>query len=176
MLVPTDADVVEVPVPLQLFKPQLHQLFIMEVQRTLGGRLSANGELLNVMRQLLNDRKKKDTDSESSWNSARGPARGVRWRGGTPPQPPRWQYQQNDLRAFSKYERKVETWVMQSRNYMTSSEMGLALYVSLTGEAESEAEHFDLKKVNAKDGVKYILDELRGPLQQRILFFKNGNC
>ena len=55
---------------------------------------------------------------------------------------------------------------------MTSSEMGLALYVSLTGEAESEAEHFDLKKVNAKDGVKYILDELRGPLQQRILFQK----
>jgi hypothetical protein len=50
--------------------------------------------------------------------------------------------------------------------------MGLALYVSLTGEAESEAEHFDLKKVNSKDGVKYILDELRGPLQQRILFQK----
>ena len=35
MLVPTDADVVEVPVHPQLFKPQLHQLFIMEVQRTL---------------------------------------------------------------------------------------------------------------------------------------------
>ena len=135
-------------------------------------KADANGELLSVMRQLLNDRKKKDTESESSWTSAKGPARGVKWRGGAPPLPPKWQYQQSDLRAFSKFERKVETWVLQSRNYMTASEMGLALYVSLTGEAESEAEHFDLKKVNHKDGVQYILDELRGPLQQRILFQK----
>ena len=135
-------------------------------------RVRANDELLSVMRQLLNDRKKKDTDSETSWTSAKGPARGVKWRGGAPPQPPKWQYHQNDLRAFSKFERKVETWVLQSKNYMTASEMGLALYVSLTGEAESEAEHFDLKRVNHKDGVQYILDELRGPLQQRILFQK----
>ena len=61
---------------------------------------------------------------------------------------------------------------MQSKNYMTASEMGLALYVSLRGEADSEAEHFDLKRINRKDGVQYILDELRGPLQQRVLFQK----
>eukprot|EP00435_Cladocopium_sp_Y103_P041265 s176_g11.t1 len=114
-------------------------------------RASASGELSNVMRQLLNDKNDKKKN---------------------PPQPPKWQYHENDLRAFSKYERKVETWVLQSKNYMTSSEMGLALYVSLTGEAESEAEHFDLKRVNRKDGVQYILDELRGPLQQRVLFQK----
>ena len=38
---------------------------------------------------------------------------------------------------------------------MTPSEMGLALYVSLQGEAEPEAEHFDLKRVKDKDGVQH---------------------
>ena len=50
--------------------------------------------------------------------------------------------------------------------------MGLALYVSLPGEAVSEAEHFDPKKVNSKECVKHILDELRGAVQQRVLFQK----
>lgn len=51
---------------------------------------------------------------------------------------------------------------------MTSSEMGLALYISLQSGAGSEAERFDLKRVNDKDGVQYILNKLRGPLQQRV--------
>jgi hypothetical protein len=38
--------------------------------------------LLNVMKQLLSDQKKRYDGSESSWTSARGPAPGVRWRGG----------------------------------------------------------------------------------------------
>lgn len=73
-----------------------------------------NAELLNVMKQLLSDQKKRYDGSESSWTSARGPAPGVRWRGGTAPTPPTWQYQQNDLRAFSKFEGKVQAWVLQS--------------------------------------------------------------
>jgi hypothetical protein len=66
------------------------------------------------MKQLLSDQKKRYDGSESSWTSARGPAPGVRWRGGTAPTPPTWQYQQNDLRAFSKFEGKVQAWVLQS--------------------------------------------------------------
>ena len=42
-----------------------------------------NAELLNVMKQLLSDQKKRYDGSESSWTSARGRAPGMRWRGGT---------------------------------------------------------------------------------------------
>ena len=140
-------------------------------------RGDGNSELLSVMKQLLSDKKKKKKKKydgrESSWTSARGPAPGVRWRGGAAPTPPKLQYQQNDLRASSKFERKVQTWVLQSKNHMTHhmtpSEMGLALYVSRQGGAEPEAEHFDLKRVKDKDGVQH---KLRGPLQQGVLFQK----
>lgn len=122
------------------------------------------------MRQLLQERKR--DDSASSWNSQRGPAPGVRWRGGSAPQPPKWNYQPNDLRAFAKFERKVQTWVLQAKNYMTAAEMGLTLYTSLQGEAEAEGELLDLSRINDKNGVQYLLDELRGPLQQKVLFQK----
>ena len=128
-------------------------------------------ELLDVMRQLLNDRKNQSS-SASSWNSARGPGPGLKWRGGTPPAPPKWQYSASDLRAFAKYEKRVRVWQMQIRNYMTASEAGLMLYTSLTGEAEAESEHMIIEKVNHKDGVDYILSHLREPLQQKVWFQK----
>eukprot|EP00438_Fugacium_kawagutii_P029741 Skav215795 [mRNA] locus=scaffold3885:36272:44804:+ [translate_table: standard] len=132
-------------------------------------------ELLGVLRQLLCEKSEKDKDktrSDTSWNSMRGPMPGVRWRGGAAPQPPKWSYQASDLRAFSRYEKRVRTWVLQSKNYMTAAEQGLALYVSLQGEAEAESEHLLLEKINDKEGVNYILNELRGPLQQKELFQK----
>jgi hypothetical protein len=55
--------------------------------------------MLSVMRQLLGEKKYKH-GSEASWNTQRGPAPGVRWRGGAAPAPPKWTYQQSDLRAF----------------------------------------------------------------------------
>ena len=63
--------------------------------------------------------------------------------------PPKWIYQQSDLRAFAKYERKVRTWELQAKSIMTAAEMGLALYTSLQGEAE--AEHLELSKINHKN-------------------------
>lgn len=129
-------------------------------------------DMLDVMRQLLHEKRSTaKTGSEASWNSMRGPAPGVRWRGGAPPLPPKWIYQQSDLRAFAKYERKVRTWELQAKSFMTAAEMGLALYTSLQGEAEAEAEaeaeHLELSKINHKNGVSYILDQLRGPCNRR---------
>lgn len=60
---------------------------------------SSSNEMLSVMRQLLCEKKYKH-GSEASWNTQRGPAPGVRWRGGAAPAPPKWTYQQSDLRAF----------------------------------------------------------------------------
>ena len=129
-------------------------------------------ELLQVMRQLNEKAKKSDTTSNSSWTSRRGPEPGLRWRGGTPPQPPQWKYSNNDLRAFSRWERKIRVWQMQVKNYMSSADSALMLYTNLSGEAELEVEHLQLDRINSKDGVEYILETLRGPLQQKELFQK----
>ena len=130
-------------------------------------------DLVNVMKQLVGDRQNKhDTSSVASWNSRRGPEPGMKWRGGTPPSPPLWKYSSSDLRAFSRWEKKIRIWQLQVRNYVSASDAALMLFTSLTGEAEQEVEHIDLTKVNTKDGVDYLLDALRGPLQQKELFQK----
>ena len=134
---------------------------------------TGNLELLHTLRQLLNERgKKSDTASNSSWTSRRGPEPGVRWRGGTPPQPPAWKYSNTDLRAFSRWERKIRVWQMQIKNYMTAADSALMLYTNLSGEAELEVEHLQLERINSNGGVDYILETLRGPLQQKELFQK----
>ena len=61
---------------------------------------------------------------------------------------------------------------MQVQHYLTGAEAGLMLFSSLTGEPEAEAEHMELDKVNAKDGVSYILGCLKGPLEQKLLYQK----
>ena len=66
-------------------------------------------ELLQVMRQLLSEQNRSNK-SDASWNSRRGPEKGVRWRGGTPPAPPAWKGSSSDLRAFARWERRIEIW------------------------------------------------------------------
>lgn len=128
-------------------------------------------ELLQVMRQLLSEQNRSNK-SDASWNSRRGPEKGVRWRGGTPPAPPAWKGSSSDLRAFARWERRIEIWKLQIRSYMSDSEAALMLFASLTGEPEQEVEHLDLAKVNCSSGISYIVDSLREPLQQRTLFQK----
>lgn len=64
-------------------------------------------EMMHVLGQLLDEKRKKD--ETSSWTSTKGPVPGMKWRGGAPPSPPTWNYASSDLRAFSKWERRIET-------------------------------------------------------------------
>ena len=96
----------------------------------------------------------------------------MRWRGGTPPQPPKWHYSKDDLRAFSKFERRVQLWRLQVKPYMSDAEAALALYVSLGGEAEEELEHLDINKIYAKDGVDHLMNQLREPLEAKKIYLK----
>ena len=114
---------------------------------------------------------KKEGDDES-WNSQKGPQRGVRFRGGTPPAPPQWKYQSGDTRAFDRFQRKVNVWALQVKNYMTATEAGLQLHVSLQGDTEMELEHVDVNCIYHKEGVKYILDEPRNAFQQKSVYVK----
>lgn len=78
------------------------------------------------------------------------PPRG--WRGGTPPAPPTWKYNASDLRAFSRWERRVQVWQLQVKPYLSPSDAALTLFTSLTGEAEQEVEHLELERM----GVSYL--------------------
>ena len=121
------------------------------------------------LRKLL---KSKDNSDQGSWATARGPEKGVRWRGGTPPAPPKWHYAKDDLRAFSKFERRVSIWQLQVKPYMSEAEAALSLYCSLSGEPEEELEHLDIKKLYAKDGISFLMEQLRGPLQAKQIYLK----
>ena len=96
-----------------------------------------------------------------------GPARGVRRRGGAPPAPPLWKYEQNDLRAYSKFAKKVALWRIQVSSFMTPREAALVLYTSLTGEAEAELEHAPIESINTDKGIDFILETLRQPMEQK---------
>ena len=122
---------------------------------------------------LATDKKKRSTGSTApSWNSRMGPERGVKWRGGAPPAPPKWSYEKEDLRAFAKYERKVRLWEIQVEPYMSKREASLQLYNALSGEPEQELEHAPLEKINSSQGINYILEQLRGPMSQRLVYQK----
>ena len=128
----------------------------------------------NIEDRLINAIKNavKPNQSEASWNSRKGPEKGVRFRGGTPPNPPLWKGSSADLRAFARWEKKVQVWMLQMKSYATDEDTALAFFTSLSGEAELEVEHLDLSQVQAKNGVQYVLDALREPLQQKQLFQK----
>ena len=115
---------------------------------------------------------RKSKTSTATWNSRMGPEKNVRWRGGTPPAPPAWKYDVTDLRAFSKWARKIEIWRVQIGSYMTSREASLLLYTSLTGEAEAELEHAPLEKINHENGIDYILETLKAPMEQKAVYQK----
>ena len=115
---------------------------------------------------------RKSKTSTATWNSRMGPEKNVRWRGGTPPAPPAWKYDVTDLRAFSKWARKIEIWRVQISSYMTSREASLLLYTSLTGEAEAELEHAPLEKINHETGIDYILETLKAPMEQKAVYQK----
>ncbi|CAE8672696.1 unnamed protein product, partial [Polarella glacialis] len=109
---------------------------------------------------------------QTSWTSKMGPQKGVRFRGGQPPPPPAWNYDKSDIRAFYKWERKMQLWRKRVRAYLPDNEAALFLYESLQGEAEDELKHVDLDRIDKKDGINYIIETLRAPLEEKIIYLK----
>ena len=125
-------------------------------------------------KQVMTSQVATSSSSSTSWNSMMGPTRGVRWRGEAPPAPPLWKYEQNDLRAYSKFAKKIALWRIQVASFMTPREAALVLYTSLTGEAEAELEHASIESINSDKGVDLILETLRQPMEQKQIFQKRN--
>ena len=116
--------------------------------------------------------KDKSSVDDADWNSRKGPEPGVRWRTGQAPAPPIWKYESNDLRAYSKYCKKVKIWEIQMQPYASKKDQVLLLYNSLTGDAEQELEHLSIDEVHKDNGVDLILERLKTPFEQRSVFQK----
>ncbi|CAE7840841.1 RE2 [Symbiodinium necroappetens] len=67
-----------------------------------------------------------------------------------------WRYDAQDPRAYSKFAKKA----------------ALMLYTSLTGEAETELEHAPIESINSDKGIEFILETLRAPMEQKLVFQK----
>ena len=126
---------------------------------------STDDQLLKALRSLVSKK-------EEDWSSQAGPSKGVRWRGGAAPQPPQWRYDRDDLRAYSKFVKKIEIWKLQVAPFMSKKEMALSLYNSLQGEAEQELEHTPIEEFYTEDGVDKIVEALRSPMEQKIVYQK----
>eukprot|EP00434_Breviolum_minutum_P014451 symbB.v1.2.012742.t1/scaffold878.1/size155624/13 len=148
------------------------QLTNMPTQTSQGmtSRHSGHSDWRDEMLKGLNSAVNRDKDKE--WSLRKGPSPGITYRGGSPPNPPQWSYHRDDLRAFQKWERKIEVWTIQVSAYLPPNEAAMLLYVSLKGEAEEELEWCDIKKINADDGVQYIVNTLRQPLMTRSVYLK----
>ena len=109
---------------------------------------------------------------EKPWSIRKGPAPGLKHRGGTPPAPPQWTYNKGDLQAFQRWERKLIVWRRQIASYLPPNEAAMMLYVSLKGEAEEELEHASLDRIDSEGGVDYILETLRAPLMVKGIYLK----
>ena len=106
------------------------------------------------------------------WSPAKGPQPGVKFRGGTPPQPPQWTATKGDLQAFQRWERKLTVWRRQIASYLPANESAMLLYVQLQGEAAEELEHCDIERVDSASGVDYILETLRSSLMVKGIYLK----
>ncbi|CAK9042126.1 Pentatricopeptide repeat-containing protein [Durusdinium trenchii] len=121
-------------------------------------------------RRKSKPKKVEKPDKYADWTSSHGPKPGLKFRGGTPPAPPVWSYTKDDLRSFNKWERKVTVWREQIRSYLPDREAALMLYCSLKGEAEEELEFADIRQINSKGGVDYIIEALRKPLMTKTIY------
>ncbi len=129
--------------------------------------VSAEDQVLQALRKMVAPKK-----DEDDWQPASGPQRGVRWRGGQIPQPPLWKYDREDVRAYQKYCKKVAIWQLQAAPYVSPKEMSLLLYNSLQGEAEQELEHTSIEEIHREDGVQVILQALKAPMEQKVVYQK----
>ena len=111
-------------------------------------------------------------DDDEPWDDRKGPFKGVRRRGGTPPAPPQWKYDATDLRAYNKFCKKVQIWMLQVSPYLTKWKAALSLYNALQEEAEQELEHTPVEEIYTDNGVETILQALKAPMEQKAIYQK----
>ena len=124
--------------------------------------------LLRALKQLVQSR----DAGEDDWSISKGPSRGVRWRTGAYPTPPSWKYEAGDVRAFPKFEKKIRIWEKQMAPFANKADQALILFGSLTGEPEQELEFLDVESIHTEGGIELILDTLRRPLEQKLVYQK----
>ena len=126
----------------------------------------------NVPNLKTNTNNADGSSSQDSWNSRKGPERGLRFRSGAPPAPPAWRYSRDDIRSFAKWQNKLQVWKRQIQAYMPLRDAALMLYTSLSGEPEEELEHIDLDRLHSSTGIDYVESLLKKGLETKMVYQK----
>ena len=119
-----------------------------------------------------NTKESSRSSAEASWNSRKGPEPGIRWKSGQMPPIPVWKYEASDMRAYAKFCKKIQIWQLQMQAYASKKDQALLLYNSLTGEPEQELEHLSIEDLYVDNGVQKILEMLKRPMEQRLVYQK----
>lgn len=124
--------------------------------------------ITKALKKLLRSKSSEASqENQDEWASLSGPKPGLKWRGGSAPSPPQWKYDREDVRAWSKYQKKVELlWQLQCSAFMSKKEMSLALYTSLQGDLEQELEHMPVNQIYSDEGVNTIAQVCRRKLKE----------
>ena len=126
----------------------------------------------NVPNLKTNTNNADGSSSQDSWNSRKGPERGLRFRSGAPPAPPAWRYSRDDIRSFAKWQNKLQVWKRQIQAYMPLRDAALMLYTSPSGEPEEELEHIDLDRLHSSTGIDYVESLLKKGLETKMVYQK----
>eukprot|EP00435_Cladocopium_sp_Y103_P056706 s1320_g19.t1 len=110
--------------------------------------------------------------SSTAWDPRMGPAPGIRWKSGAPPQPPKYTADAKDVGSFDRFCRRVRLWAKRAAGWMTDGEAALLLVESLSGAPERELEFTPLEKIE-KGGVEFVLQQLETSANEHLVYRKH---
>ncbi|CAE7210372.1 GIP [Symbiodinium sp. CCMP2592] len=120
----------------------------------------------------LGNRSSRSQRSDQEWNPKKGPAPGIHWRGGAPPQPPKYDASARDVGSFDHYARRVRLWSQRVAAWMPDGDAALLLVESLTGLPERELEFVPLSTIE-EGGVEGVLKRLESAASDALVYRKH---
>ena len=104
-----------------------------------------------------------------------GVGKGPRWRSGAVPIAPSFDGDiEADPYCYRHYKRRLERWVMITREFLPPNEQALRALEQLKGEAELEFEEVSDTRFNCENGIKILLDDLQSAFGEKEIFRQGG--
>ena len=101
----------------------------------------------------------------------RGPAPGIKWRGGAPPAAPTFSGDRKaDPRCWEHWRDSVDAWKFRVKHYLPLPEAALLLRDSVTGEALKEIITEPPMTWATDDGIERLVDSMKAPFGEQEIF------
>ena len=98
----------------------------------------------------------------ASLRLAGGPRPGSKWRRGPPPLCPKFDPGEGrDPAVYRRWLRKIQLWRRRVIQYLPHNEAAILLYEAVEGDASKDLEFLSIDRINHRDGIDTILEQLR---------------